>query len=778
MHNTGNSSLKNISSGLTEAAALWFDIARAADCFQDKKRRKSSFISFNPEWISCLLFYCFIVSVNAENDEDWIAAAETGLLDEKRILEVFQTVKGDDYFRDIERYPLFMLISWLILFHRNLPGAAAFSCPYGDIKTGSINTFPLFFRKIIKQELRPVIRTADSEACRKELKFSKGLYQLKDRKWQKGFQETSVLLKSCVSEICRLDGTPILEKILLLSRAALEKSIEEQFSISGEDVRITGKPLKAWAYTEDIVSHLFEIESQAARYTVLRNRKVISSAECDRYRNINGYVEEDFGSVKGEEEYLNNAEHREKMLNPKILLCPVREMMKAVESVPGVSNIVPFERLISSDIEIEDIGSYSGDRFIAVSRLVYLAGMFGRKVYLSDDTCTPVTELSLKILQEIHRRSLEAYTGPRTELAVSIKGSIGLWENAVIRPEDVEVRPMFYEYKPDIDSSNDNYFDRIADVIYRQHGRNHIIDEVSGKKVSFGFVVFNDADKSIRFTRYLDEYGITGDVEVRTITYHERNVPLIRSKQTSYLEELSGRGSFSGVFEDPVIKENIASAVSSDVMFLVISGADDLFENRLCFNWTAVIEPESFNRIYRAAAVNSQKSCIAVLTEEKRKEVITASDILKEDISHLSAMYSDRPKGIIREADSFCSFPVAITYFSEKIHPFEGERREEEKLFLVLDKKHRYGTAFDKKISGETKWATLINGIKIEREGTETDWLKLNYVTEMESYFSKEGTAEEEKTEVQERLGALSVESGCGMSWKYTERYGLERTRF
>lgn len=93
-------------------------------------------------------------------------------------------------------------------------------------------------------------------------------------------------------------------------------------------------------------------------------------------------------------EFLDVLFHRDEeklkaFLYKPVLCCTIDHMMPATEAVRGGRFILPFMRLMASDLIIDEIDDFSPNDLIAISRLVHLAGMLGRKVMISSATIPP-----------------------------------------------------------------------------------------------------------------------------------------------------------------------------------------------------------------------------------------------------------------------------------------------------------------------------------------------------------------------------------------------------
>lgn len=92
------------------------------------------------------------------------------------------------------------------------------------------------------------------------------------------------------------------------------------------------------------------------------------------------------------EEGLNtilSQERDRKFLYAPVLVCTIDHMMSLSECKRGGRYILPYLRLMSSDLVIDEIDDFDGEDLIAIGRLIHFAGMLGRKVMISSATIPP-----------------------------------------------------------------------------------------------------------------------------------------------------------------------------------------------------------------------------------------------------------------------------------------------------------------------------------------------------------------------------------------------------
>lgn len=72
-----------------------------------------------------------------------------------------------------------------------------------------------------------------------------------------------------------------------------------------------------------------------------------------------------------------------------VVAATIDHMMPAVEAIRGGRYMLPFLRLMSSDLVIDEVDDFDKTDLMAISRLIHLAGMLGRSVAISSATIPP-----------------------------------------------------------------------------------------------------------------------------------------------------------------------------------------------------------------------------------------------------------------------------------------------------------------------------------------------------------------------------------------------------
>jgi CRISPR-associated endonuclease/helicase Cas3 len=330
-----------------------------------------------------------------------------------------------------------------------------------------------------------------------------------------------------------------------------------------------------------------------------------------------------------------NVSKNKAFLYKPVLVATIDHMMGATETTRGGRYILPFLRLMSSDLVIDEIDDFDKKDLIAIARLVHLAGMFGRNAVLSSATIPPdlaegmyrayveglacynsffiepkscnvilCDEFKSKI-DNIKGRNPEAYQKLHNGF---IEKRIKCLEREPVRRKGYIVECMLSE---DMDAkSNKNslslketYFDTIRSTIEKLHDANYVVDKQTGKKISFGVVRVANIQPCVALSLYFMRCTWTDGYAIHMMTYHSRQILLLRHEQEQYLDAVLKRKYESAVpvdFTDPVIRKHIDAAKGDNVIFFVVATPVEEIGRDHDFDW-ALVEPSSYRSIIQLA---------------------------------------------------------------------------------------------------------------------------------------------------------------------------------
>ena len=323
---------------------------------------------------------------------------------------------------------------------------------------------------------------------------------------------------------------------------------------------------------------------------------------------------------------ITNKKHL-KLLNAPVIACTIDHLMSATESLRGGHHILPCLRLMSSDLVIDEIDDFSGNDLIAIGRLIYLAGMLGRKVMLSSATIPPDLAYGLFNAYQLgyktyaNSRNMECRIGCAfideyktnvDTLSINEETSLSLMDYEEIHKafvknrcekilKDIVLRKGVIAQLPDskIEDIDKNYFESIKNNFLNLHVLNGEHNKSLDKTVSIGVIRFANIAPCAKLGRYLiEEAEYPEDTEVKVMVYHSSQILLMRHVQEKFLDSLLNRNVNKNIFENKCIKTDLAKLDSKikHLIYIVVATPVEEVGRDHDFDW-AIIEPSSFRSI-------------------------------------------------------------------------------------------------------------------------------------------------------------------------------------
>ncbi|EJP50130.1 hypothetical protein ACINNAV18_3236 [Acinetobacter baumannii Naval-18] len=336
-----------------------------------------------------------------------------------------------------------------------------------------------------------------------------------------------------------------------------------------------------------------------------------------------------------------NQEQRNKaFLYKPVLTCTIDHLMAATETKRGGKYILPSLRLSSSDLVIDEVDDFNGQDLIAIARLIYLAGMLGRKVMISSATIPPALAegffnayqhgwslyCAFKKLKNIDTVAMwvdEFKTKTQTINSGKSEDLVQQYKKA--HDQFIELRAdalskQIVKHKAYIVDCSDlvtekevrrldqslqsQYFERIKQNAEQLHFKHHTIDTQTGKKVSFGVVRVANIPPCVALTQYLLNAEWSQGISPRVMAYHSRQVLLLRSEQERHLDRVLKRkeklGEQTAAFLDDVIRQHLDSTDDEYVIFILVATPVEEVGRDHDFDW-AIVEPSSYRSIIQLA---------------------------------------------------------------------------------------------------------------------------------------------------------------------------------
>lgn len=342
------------------------------------------------------------------------------------------------------------------------------------------------------------------------------------------------------------------------------------------------------------------------------------------------------------------ADKNKALLLKPVLAATIDHMMGAVQTIKGGRYMLPFLRLMSSDLVIDEIDDFTTRDLYAIARLVHLAGMLGRNVGISSATIPP--DLA-EGMARAYRAGLSVYN----DFFLEKKPCAVLWcdefKSAVqempagneadflaahqkfvnsrckkLKVQKIRRKGELIDCTPSADKADveKNFFEDIRKAAEKMHALNHVIDQKTGKHISFGVVRMANINPCVELSEYLLRCAWSPDYAMRLMTYHSRQILLLRHEQEKYLDRVLSRKGEEGQsveLTDPVIRHHIDSSPEGNILFIVVATPVEETGRDHDFDW-AVIEPSSYRSIiqlsgrvmrHRTLAKDQAASNVAVM---------------------------------------------------------------------------------------------------------------------------------------------------------------------
>lgn len=328
---------------------------------------------------------------------------------------------------------------------------------------------------------------------------------------------------------------------------------------------------------------------------------------------------------------VSKEKHKAFLYQP-VLACTIDHIISATETTRGGKYILPALRLLSSDLVIDEVDDFNGQDLIAIGRLIHLAGMLGRKVMISSATIPPaLAEGFFNVYQEgwrlYHQFHRLADSGQSETVAcawvdeystkvqaIELKDLMTtrqLYQSAHQQFIDKRVKQLSEQVikrkayiAPVTELNETHYFEQVKSNALTLHQQHHTVDVKTGKRVSFGVVRVANVPPCIALSRYLLTADFGESVQAKVMTYHSRQILLLRSQQEKHLDAVLKRKEKDGnqpvAFSNSIIREHLDRSQAQDMLFIVVATPVEEVGRDHDFDW-AVIEPSSYRSIIQLA---------------------------------------------------------------------------------------------------------------------------------------------------------------------------------
>ena len=322
-------------------------------------------------------------------------------------------------------------------------------------------------------------------------------------------------------------------------------------------------------------------------------------------------------------------EYRARLETP-IFIAPIDYMIPATDAFIGGRYLLPLFRMMSSDVILDEVDDYSPEDLLAVSRLIHLAGCFGRNVILSSATMPPSLvrgmakayckgyetyqsffqtnrPLVLGWCDEFHSSAIRVPDGSSKSLQqfaeehdIFVKKRVKeLLSQPILR------KAMIWTVRQEALKNHDcrAYLQGYLDACLHLHDYHGIPYKDTGKRWSVGCIRVSRITFSASLMYFLAHAELPEDTEIRLLLYHSNQTVLLRHEEEAYLDTVLHRKPKAGKKElpnSPDMCEIIEASKAKNILFILIATPVEEVGRDHDFDW-AVIEPSSFRSIIQMA---------------------------------------------------------------------------------------------------------------------------------------------------------------------------------
>lgn len=306
------------------------------------------------------------------------------------------------------------------------------------------------------------------------------------------------------------------------------------------------------------------------------------------------------------------------MVSAPVVVCTVDHLMR-VPALETGSDAKMALRLRSADLLLDEVDAYSNEDLTALGRLVFTAGVYGRRVVLMSAT---VSETALAALYEAWCTGLAAWrlrTG-RTEAAVlalvSDRQKTAVHENADASQGKAAIEAFItgvIAATPPADARNRlqvlplgstvaSAYDALHAATQRLAATFSTTDPATGKTLSVGFVRFNQVRRAREFARHLFAAGVPTGTSLKVQCYHRRYPVLVLSLIERELNALLLRKDPLAVFNHPLIRRWMHDEQPQAQHYVLVVSTTSLQETGRDhdYDW-AIVEPWSSRSVVQSA---------------------------------------------------------------------------------------------------------------------------------------------------------------------------------
>jgi hypothetical protein len=310
------------------------------------------------------------------------------------------------------------------------------------------------------------------------------------------------------------------------------------------------------------------------------------------------------------------------LLAAPILVSTIDILMAAADAQRG-SHVLKTLRVATADLVIDEIDSFGNEDIAAICRMVYLSASFGRSVLISSATITPEIASAMydsyragwKVFEHVIGKQVPKVVGWLSNTAAPIceidpdNGDFlethRVFTDAMISEMNTQMprRKLRVASGEGIENAA-QYFERVNAEIRVEHENNHLLDEITGRRLSIGVVRWNNVAPSMMHAATILNDGIGDDVDIFVIPYNGTLLPVIRHEVEKTINPLLKRKLDKG--KDPALRNAVVRdaldnrATTKDVIIVMVTTSLEEVGRDHDFDW-CITEPGSARGLVQMA---------------------------------------------------------------------------------------------------------------------------------------------------------------------------------
>lgn len=307
---------------------------------------------------------------------------------------------------------------------------------------------------------------------------------------------------------------------------------------------------------------------------------------------------------------LNNSKVKQLLYAP-VLVCTIDHIIGATEETSRGRHVIPWLRMLSSDLVIDEIDDFDGKDLFAIMRLIHLAGCLGKRIVLSSATIPPslakcafdAYTSGWKLYAKTRNCKSEIVTAWIDETKGAGTGLIGNLNDFAVKHNDYvgsrlkKLQKLPVKRKAKINQVEPENFAANA-LLSAIELHRHNSSRFMNKNISFGVIRTANITPCVLLARYLLNAKLPENIDIRVLPYHSRFPRLVRHNIETMLDKVLKRrdDDIEKKLKIETIARHVRNTTCEHILFIVVATPVEEVGRDHDFDW-AVLEPSSIRSL-------------------------------------------------------------------------------------------------------------------------------------------------------------------------------------